>query len=68
MMGRWRSGAPLALCPVHDDPELGADPHATTTSCIGDDDPAGFKTPAARTSGASTRAMRPSRAWPGCTA
>ena len=26
MMGRWRSGAPLALCPVHDDPELGADP------------------------------------------
>lgn len=20
MMGRWRSGAPLALCPVHDDP------------------------------------------------
>ena len=28
MMGRWRSGAPLALCPLHDDPELGADPHA----------------------------------------
>ena len=26
MMGRWRSGAPLALCPVHDDPALGADP------------------------------------------
>ncbi|HSF48328.1 MAG TPA: peroxidase, partial [Burkholderiales bacterium] len=26
MMGRWRSGAPLALCPFHDDPELGADP------------------------------------------
>ena len=25
MMGRWRSGAPLALCPLHDDPELGAD-------------------------------------------
>ena len=20
MMGRWRSGAPLALCPMHDDP------------------------------------------------
>ena len=28
MMGRWRSGAPLALCPLHDDPELGADPRA----------------------------------------
>ena len=25
MMGRWRSGAPLALSPDHDDPELGAD-------------------------------------------
>src|SRR4029078_13392998 len=25
MMRRWRSGAPLALCPFHDDPELGAD-------------------------------------------
>ena len=26
MFGRWRSGAPLALAPDHDDPELGADP------------------------------------------
>ena len=26
MMGRWRSGAPLARCPLHDDPALGADP------------------------------------------
>src|SRR5881394_3907630 len=25
MMGRWRSGAPLALCPMHDDPTLGTD-------------------------------------------
>ncbi|MBB5120334.1 hypothetical protein AF335_17875 [Streptomyces eurocidicus] len=25
-VGRWRSGAPLALAPDHDDPELGADP------------------------------------------
>lgn len=25
MMGRWRSGAPLVLCPERDDPELGAD-------------------------------------------
>lgn len=26
LVGRWRSGAPLTLAPVHDDPELGADP------------------------------------------
>ncbi|MFE0042998.1 Dyp-type peroxidase [Streptomyces albireticuli] len=26
IVGRWRSGAPLALAPEHDDPELGADP------------------------------------------
>ena len=26
MVGRWQSGAPLALAPDHDDPELGADP------------------------------------------
>ena len=32
MMGRWRSGAPLALCPEHDDPELGATLNATTIS------------------------------------
>ena len=45
MMGRWRSGAPLALCPTHDDPELGADPRrATTTSCTRDD-ATGYKTP-----------------------
>ncbi|HZB06847.1 MAG TPA: Dyp-type peroxidase [Thermoleophilaceae bacterium] len=25
LVGRWQSGAPLALCPEHDDPELGAD-------------------------------------------
>ena len=30
MVGRWQSGAPLALCPEHDDPGLGADPAATT--------------------------------------
>jgi Dyp-type peroxidase family len=27
LVGRWRSGAPLTLAPVHDDPALGADPH-----------------------------------------
>lgn len=26
MMGRWPSGAPLALCPLADDPAIGADP------------------------------------------
>jgi deferrochelatase/peroxidase EfeB len=33
MMGRWRSGAPLALCPLHDDPELGAD-QPTSKQCL----------------------------------
>ena len=28
MVGRWQSGAPLALSPDRDDPELGADPGA----------------------------------------
>jgi len=31
-MGRWRSGAPLVLAPDKDDPELGADPCATSTA------------------------------------
>src|SRR5205807_3709323 len=26
MVGRWPSGAPLALCPEQDDPDLGVDP------------------------------------------
>jgi Dyp-type peroxidase family len=46
MMGRWRSGAPLARCPLHDDPELGADPlrnndFAYAEDAIGYDTPAG---------------------------
>ena len=32
MVGRWPSGAPLALSPTGDDPELGQDAHRTTTS------------------------------------
>lgn len=44
MMGRWRSGAPLALCPFHDDPELGADPRRNNDFGYGDD-PIGYKTP-----------------------
>jgi Dyp-type peroxidase family len=45
MMGRWRSGAPLALCPFHDDAVLGADPRRNNDFLFEADDPAGFKTP-----------------------
>ena len=45
MMGRWRSGAPLALCPFHDDAELGADPRRNNDFLFEADDTAGFKTP-----------------------
>jgi Dyp-type peroxidase family len=44
MMGRWRSGAPLARCPFHDDPELGADPRRNNTFGFGDD-ATGYATP-----------------------
>jgi Dyp-type peroxidase family len=44
MMGRWRSGAPLALCPGHDDPGLGADPRRRN-DFLYEDDPVGYKTP-----------------------
>jgi Dyp-type peroxidase family len=45
MMGRWRSGAPLALCPFHDNPEVGADPRRNNNFLYREDDPAGLKTP-----------------------
>ncbi|MEU8269946.1 Dyp-type peroxidase [Sphaerisporangium sp. NPDC049002] len=45
IMGRWRSGAPLALSPLHDDPGLGADPSGNNTFLYQQDDPAGFTTP-----------------------
>jgi Dyp-type peroxidase family len=45
MMGRWRSGAPLALSPERDDPVLGADAARNNNFLFGDD-PRGFKTPA----------------------
>ena len=45
MMGRWRSGAPLALCPFHDDPELGVDPLRNNDFLFQADDPSGLKTP-----------------------
>src|SRR6185312_12005507 len=45
MMGRWRSGAPLALCPFHDDPELGEDPRRNNDFLFEAADPTGLKTP-----------------------
>lgn len=45
MVGRWPSGAPLALAPDVDDPELGADP-ARNNSFGYRDDLRGFKCPA----------------------
>lgn len=45
IMGRWRSGAPLALCPQHDDPELGADRARNNAFLFRQDDPDGFATP-----------------------
>lgn len=45
MMGRWRSGAPLALCPLHDNPALGADSKLNNHFLYQQDDPKGFKTP-----------------------
>ena len=54
MVGRWQSGAPLALSPDRDDPELGADPERNNDFLYGDD-PRGFKCPA----GAHARRANP---------
>jgi Dyp-type peroxidase family len=45
MMGRWRSGAPLSLCPVHDDPAVGVDSAKNNDFLFKADDPLGYKTP-----------------------
>jgi Dyp-type peroxidase family len=45
MVGRWRSGAPLALSPERDDPVLGADPSRNNNFLYHDDDPRGFQCP-----------------------
>ena len=55
MMGRWRSGAPLALCPIHDNPELGADPTRNNDFLFKHDDSIGYDTPA----GSHIRRMNP---------
>lgn len=45
MMGRWRSGCPLALAPTADDPTLAADPMRNNAFAYFDDDPDGRITP-----------------------
>ena len=54
IVGRWQSGAPLALCPERDDPQLGADP-ARNNAFVYGDDPRGFNCPA----GAHARRANP---------
>ena len=54
MVGRWQSGAPLALAPERDDPELGADRERNNDFLYGDD-LRGFKCPA----GAHARRANP---------
>jgi Dyp-type peroxidase family len=55
MMGRWRSGTPLALCPVHDDLELGANPRRNNAFLFKEDDAIGYHTPC----GSHIRRMNP---------
>lgn len=55
MMGRWRSGAPLALSPERDDPELGSDPERRNAFLYYADDKVGYKTPP----GSHIRRMNP---------
>lgn len=45
MMGRWRSGAPLALAPTADNPALGADAACNNAFMYRGDDRVGYKTP-----------------------
>ena len=55
MMGRWRSGAPLAICPLHDDPKLGADRQRNNVFLYKEDDAIGYRTPC----GSHIRRMNP---------
>ncbi len=54
LVGRWPSGAPLALAPERDDPALGADPRRNNAFMY-EDDPRGLKCPF----GAHIRRMNP---------
>lgn len=55
MMGRWRSGAPLALSADADHPEIGADPSCNNNFLFKADDAIGYKTPL----GSHIRRMNP---------
>ena len=55
IVGRWRSGAPLALAPDHDDSALAADPHRRNDFMYVNDDPTGLKCPL----GSHIRRMNP---------
>ena len=55
MMGRWRSGAPLATCPMHDDPSIGVDASRNNAFLFKADDAIGYKTPP----GSHIRRMNP---------
>lgn len=55
IVGRWPSGAPLALAPDGDDPELGDDPVRSNDFLYQADDPRGLKCPL----GAHARRMNP---------
>ncbi|KUL55536.1 peroxidase [Streptomyces sp. NRRL F-4489] len=46
MVGRWPSGAPLALAPEHDDPELAADPRRVNNFMYRENDDRGLRCPA----------------------
>ncbi len=58
MVGRWQSGAPLAISPDLDDPELGSDARRNNDYGYGDD-PRGFKCPV----GAHARRANPRDAF-----
>jgi Dyp-type peroxidase family len=55
LMGRWRSGAPLTLCPEKDDPELGGDLHRSNDFNYAKEDPHGYAVPL----GSHMRRMNP---------
>ncbi|HEX4739592.1 MAG TPA: peroxidase [Allosphingosinicella sp.] len=55
LMGRWRSGAPLSLCPEEDDAAIGADLHRCNDFNYKTDDPHGYAVPL----GSHIRRMNP---------
>lgn len=55
LMGRWRSGAPLALSPANDNPALGQDQSRNNAFLFKWDDAIGYKTPC----GCHIRRMNP---------